>query len=193
MKVLLTGFEPFGNLTTNASWEAVKRVSERLGESIEVDKLLLPVEYGRAAERCLARIAEITPDAVLSVGVATSRKAMTPEYLAINVRNSRSSDNAGKVCLGEPVIDEGESVLYTNFPYAEMLASLASVGAAVEASFDAGTYVCNELFYRVMYHIRFAEKKPLGGFLHIPPESVIDSGTVAKAIEAFLLMLDARG
>ena len=62
MNILLTGFEPFGGSTVNASWEAVQRVDG-------VRRVLLPVSFARAG----AMIREIVasgPDAVLCVGEA---------------------------------------------------------------------------------------------------------------------------
>ena len=53
MKALITGFEPFGKLKQNASWEAVKLISERPGKNIQVKKLLLPLEYERCADLLL--------------------------------------------------------------------------------------------------------------------------------------------
>jgi len=193
MKILLTGFEPFNGMPTNASWEAVKLVNERLADGIVLEKLRLPVEYGRAADLCIEAIGRQDFDAVLSVGVASGRRVLTPEYLAINVKDAKIPDNAGVLMRNESIIDEGESALYTNLPYAETLEAILSTGLSAEASFDAGTFVCNDLFYRILHHIQDSEKHTYCGFLHVPPESVIPSERVAWAIEAILLMLTARG
>lgn len=192
MKILLTGFEPFNGMPTNASWEAVKLVNERFADGIALEKLLLPVEYGKAADLCIEAIGRQDFDAVLSVGVASGRRVLTPEYLAINVKDARIPDNAGVLMRNESIIDEGESVLYTNLPYAETVAAILSTGLSAEASFDAGTFVCNDLFYRVLHHIHDTEKTAYCGFLHVPPESVVPSERVARAIEAILLMLKEK-
>lgn len=190
MKVLLTAFEPFGNHTKNASWEAVKLVENTLKEGSEIEKLLLPVEYDRAADIAIEKLEASSPDVVLSVGLAASRKCLSLEYLAINVKDAEMPDNAGKRVTSERIIDEGESVLYTNFPYSHAIAAMLSTGVPCEASFSAGTYVCNDLYYRLLYHIRYAESKTLCGFLHIPPEGTLDSCRVARAIEALLSELE---
>lgn len=193
MNVLLTGFEPFGKLTANASWEAVKLVEERPGKNVTVHKLVLPVEYERAAELCIDAIKRLRVDAVLSVGVATRRRSLTPEYVAVNINDSTTPDNAGRTVICERIVDEGESALYTNIPYADMLNAILSAGVPAEASFDAGTFVCNDLFYRVMHDIRYNERKIYGGFLHVPPEQEVASREVARAIGAVLLMLADKG
>lgn len=189
MKVLITGFEPFGKLKQNASWEAVKLVSERPGKNIQVKKLLLPVEYERCADLLLDAVAHQVPDVVLCVGVATKRGTLTPEYVAVNVKDSPSPDNSGKVSVFEKIIDEGDSALYTNLPITDVLDAIHSAGVPAAPSFDAGTYVCNNLFYRLMYDIKYGCRKIYGGFLHVPPESEVSARDAAHAIEAVLLML----
>ena len=193
MKILLSGFEPFGKLLTNASWEAIKLVADRPGKNIAVHKMILPVEYERCADLLLDTVQRLRPDAVLCVGVAAKRRSLTPEYLAINVKDSTSPDNAGRVCLYDKIVDEGDAVLYTNLPLAETVNAILSAGVPCEASFDAGTYVCNNLFYRLMYDIKYSARKLYGGFLHFPPESEVSSKDTARAIEAVLLMLADKG
>ena len=189
MKILLTGFEPFDDMTVNASWEAVKRVSCSFSDDISIEKLLLPVEYSKAADCCIEAIERFSPDAVIAVGLAAKRKALTLEYLAMNVMDSKMPDNAGKTMCNESIIDEGESVLYTNMPYVAAVSAILSLGLPAEVSFDAGTFVCNALFYRLLHYIQYSERKIYGGFLHVPPETVIESEKVAKAIETVLSVL----
>ena len=48
MKVLVTGFEPFGGEQRNPSAEIVESLPDRLGEA-EIIKLILPVVKGKAS------------------------------------------------------------------------------------------------------------------------------------------------
>ncbi len=192
MKVLVTGFEPFGKLTVNPSWEAVKLLSERPGKNIMLRKLLLPVEYEHSADILLETASQFRPDVILCTGVAVKRNAVTPEYVAVNMKDSSTPDNAGKVCIYEKIVDEGDSALYTNLPLTEALDAIHAAGVPASPSFDAGTYVCNNLFYRLMYDIKYGAKKIYGGFVHLPPESAVSARDAARAIEAVLLMLADR-
>ena len=50
--LLITGFEPFGAEDRNPSWEAVNALPACIGDRT-LTKLLLPVEFGHAAELAL--------------------------------------------------------------------------------------------------------------------------------------------
>ena len=102
MKILVTGFEPFGPDAVNAAWEAVSRLPEVIGGA-EILKRQLPVEYEAGPARLKALIGELAPDAVLSVGQAAGRAALTPELVGINWKDASLPDNAGVLCQGEPI------------------------------------------------------------------------------------------
>lgn len=189
MKAIVTGFEPFGKLAVNPSWEAVKLMADRPGKCIAVHKMLLPVEYDRCAELLWDAVCRFSPDVVLCTGVAQRRSSVTPEYVAVNVKDSTTPDNSGKVSIFEKIIDEGESALYTNLPITDLLDAIHAAGVPAAPSFDAGTYVCNNLFYHLMHRIRYSGRKLYGGFLHLPPENTVSSRDAARALEAALLML----
>ena len=189
MKALITGFEPFGNLEINPSWEAVKLVSEHLDKGVEVTKMLLPVEYGRAPKMLLNAMEKEHYDVVICTGVAVSRSAVMPEYVAVNVMDSAQPDNSGRVCLYEKIEEEGDAVLYTNLPLTGMLDAIHAAGVPCAPSFDAGTYVCNALFYNLMHTIKYGKMSTYGGFVHLPPESAVKSCDAAKALEAILLAM----
>ena len=93
MKLLITGFEPFGGDNINPSWEAVKRLPERIGEW-ELVKLELPTVYGKAYDKAMAEAEKIHPDAILSVGLAGSRDGITIEVVGINLHEARIHDGS---------------------------------------------------------------------------------------------------
>ena len=67
MKILVTGFAPFGGERINPSWEAVRRLPDRIGEAA-LFKREIPTEFDASATALRAAIAELRPDAVLCVG-----------------------------------------------------------------------------------------------------------------------------
>ena len=88
MKVLLTGFDPFGGESVNPALEAVKLVADRLGD-IEIVKLEVPTVFYKSIETVDAKIAEVKRDVVLCIGQAGGRFDITPERVAINVNDAR--------------------------------------------------------------------------------------------------------
>ena len=165
--VLITCFEPFGGREVNMSREAVLALPEEAGGR-KLRKLCLPVVFGRAAERAAAEAERLGACAVLCVGEAGGRKALTPELAAQNIRNARIPDNRGQRPLDEPVVPGGENVLFSTLPADRLAEAVAAAGLPGEVSSSAGTYVCNDLFYGLLH--RFMDTGIRCGFIHVPAE-----------------------
>lgn len=164
-KVLITGFEPFGQDTVNASWEAVSRLEGRVGDW-EVEKLLVPTVFGVAAEKVLEAARELQPDVILCVGQAGGRAMVTLEMVAINLRDASIEDNAGKKPRDEPVAPGGPVAYFASVPVRKIVESVKGGGISCGISYSAGAYVCNDLFYSLRHHF---EGSGTGvGFIHVP-------------------------
>ena len=163
--ILVTGFDPFGGETINPAWEAVKRLPDEIG-TYRLVKLQVPTIFGEAGRIALEKAAEIQPDAVLCVGQAGGRSAVTPEMIAINLRHARMPDNAGHRPQDEPVIPDGPDGLFATLPVRAMAERIAAAGIPASVSYSAGTFVCNDLMYAVLHH--FAGTGVHAGFVHVP-------------------------
>ena len=131
-KILITGFEPFGGHTRNASWEAVQGLPDCLGE-IAVFKKQLPVEYDRVANCLKQLLEEIKPDAVICVGQAAGRSTITPEKIAINWKSGKISDNAGVKYRGTPIC-EGPDAYFSSLPVEMIVSNLQNAGIPAAVS-----------------------------------------------------------
>lgn len=163
--LLITGFDPFGGETVNPSREAIKLLPDTVG-GYRLHKLEIPVEFGRGAEIAIRAAEELSPDAILCVGLAGGRQAMTPEVLAVNIRDAGSPDNAGYKPSFEPVVPGGREAYFTTLPAREMTAAISAAGLPASLSFSAGVYVCNDLLYSLLH--RFAGTEVRVGFIHVP-------------------------
>ncbi len=164
-KILITGFEPFGQDTVNASWEAVSRLEDRIGGN-EVTKLLIPTVFGVAAEKVLEAARELQPDAIVCVGQAGGRTMVTPEVVAINLRDASIEDNAGRKPWDEPVAPGGPAAYFASIPVRKIVDKVKEAGISCGLSYSAGAYVCNDLFYALRHHY---EGSGTGvGFIHVP-------------------------
>ena len=92
MKILVTGFDPFGGEAINPAWEAVSRLPKEI-EGAEIVTVQIPTVFGDSAKRLFEAVEEHQPDAVVCVGQAGGRFGITPERVAINVDDARIADN----------------------------------------------------------------------------------------------------
>ena len=60
MKVLITGFDPFGGESINPALEAVKMIPENI-EGAQVIKLEIPTVFRKSLEKIEEKIEEINP------------------------------------------------------------------------------------------------------------------------------------
>lgn len=104
MKVLVTGFEPFGGEEINPSWEAVKELPDEI-EGVDIIKFQLPVTFNGVREMLPRLIVRERPDAVILTGQAGGRPNITVERVAINVMDSTMPDNEGYKPEDEPVFE----------------------------------------------------------------------------------------
>ena len=174
MRILLTGFEPFGGETINPSWQAVQSVAGR-GCFADVHTVLLPTEYYRSVSVAVAAIDDLSPDIVLSVGQAGGRTAVSFERVAVNIVDSDVPDNAGNVfhtvnCFG------GKDQLFSTLPLDEMVEKVRRNGLPAYVSENAGRFVCNHVFYGILKHIAERGLNVKAGFCHVPyiPEQTTD-------------------
>ena len=186
-RLLITSFEPFGGDTLNASAEAAGLVPEVIG-GWSLVKRELPVVFGLAGERCLALVEALAPDAVLLLGQAAGRSAVTPELAARNYRWARIPDNAGRSPRGEAVVPGGEDALFATLPVGVMTAAIRGVGLPAALSCAAGYYVCNDLYYTVLHRLRGTPIR--AGFVHVPGSATLPAAEAARAVAAAIGALD---
>ena len=163
--LLITGFEPFQQEPINPSWEAVAALPSDIGPW-HLEKLRLPTVFGQAAELALARAAVLKPQAILSLGQAGGREAVTPEVVAVNLQDARIPDNAGNQPQGEPIVPAGWDGYFTTLPVRSLAQQAAEKGFPCRLSYSAGTYVCNDVFYRLLHHYKPTETRV--GLIHVP-------------------------
>ena len=164
-KLLITGFEPFGGETVNPSWEAVSRLPNQIN-GYTLTKLLISVEFGKAANVVLRKAEEISPDVILCIGQAGGRGAITPELVAINLRYAKISDNAGLQPKDEPIVSGGACAYFSTLPARKIAEAINNAGIASQVSYSAGAYVCNDLLYSLLTHFEGTQTRV--GFIHIP-------------------------
>ncbi|NPC57023.1 pyroglutamyl-peptidase I [Caenimonas soli] len=168
--VLVTGFDPFGGSSVNPSWMAVQALHGRQVGGHRIVGAQLPTVFGHSLEVLRDLLLRHRPELVICTGQAGGRAALSFERVAINVNDARIPDNAGEQPVDTPVVAGGPAAYFTNLPIKAMLATLLAEGINAEVSQTAGTFVCNHVFYGLMYEL--ATRKELkytrGGLVHVP-------------------------
>lgn len=167
MKVLVTGFQPFGGEEKNPSYEAVKLLPDKILGS-DIIKLEVPVVFRQAGEIVASKAREVKPDIILCIGQAGGRSSITPERVGINVNDGTTADNSGYVPIGEAIIEDGPDAYFTNLPIKAMVQKMIDHDIPATISNTAGTYVCNNLMYSVMHLVHTELIGVRAGFIHVP-------------------------
>lgn len=111
MRILFTGFDPFGGEKINPAGEAVKMMKNEI-QGAEILKLEVPTVFGKAGEVLKKAVEQYRPDAVVCVGQAGGRAAITPEMITVNIMDARIPDNAGNKPCHELIIKEGREAYF---------------------------------------------------------------------------------
>lgn len=177
MRVLLSGFAPFGEEHVNPSWEAVRRLDGiQVANDVTLFATRLPVVYREAIKRLISSMQVIRPDVTIAVGQAGGRMQITPERVAINVSDAPLPDNAGQVLTDEAIVSNGPVAYWSTLPIREIIRAIKELGIPAGLSNTAGTFVCNQVFYGLMNELSHSERVEIGGFIHVPyiPEQTLD-------------------
>lgn len=182
-KLLITGFDCFNSQAVNPSWEAVKRLPDTISE-YEIHKLQLPTVYGKAAQLLLDKARQLQPHAVISVGLAGGRDAVTPERIAVNIRAARIPDNAGVLLDGDRIDPQGPAAYFSTLPVEAMRDAIRGKQIPAAVSNTAGSFVCNDVFYSLLHHYSGTEVRC--GFIHVPqlPEQGQPSLPLEQIVDA---------
>ena len=164
-KLLITGFDPFGGESVNPSWEAVKLLPETIG-SWHLTKLEIPTVFDKAYTQVLEMARQIQPDAILSVGQAGGRSAITPEVVGINLREASIADNAGNLATGQSIRENGPAAYFATVPVRAMVENIRKNQLPASLSYSAGAFVCNDVLYSLLHH--FSGSAVQVGFIHVP-------------------------
>lgn len=208
MKILVTGFAPFGQETLNPSWEAVQMLPDEIAGA-KLYKRELPVSFAGARYALEEAIEELHPDVVLSVGQAGGRSCVTVEQTAVNLADARIPDNDGAQPRGVSLCPDAPDAYFATIPVAEAVEAVRKAGLPCHVSYTAGTYVCNAVMYHALHaagrgpspecaeHADVCGKVPqfCAGFVHVPyiPGQVIDksAGTPSMALTDIAASLKA--
>ncbi len=188
MKILVTGFDPFGGEPINPAIETVKRLPDVIAGA-EIVKLEIPTICHKSLQVIEEAIEKYDPDVILSIGQAGGRPDITVERIGINVDDCRIPDNAGNQFIDEPVYPDGPAAYFVTVPIKSMVQKIKSRGIPASVSNTAGTFVCNHVTYGVCHLTATRYPGKRSGFIHIPflPQQVIDKKNMPSMSQELLV------
>jgi pyroglutamyl-peptidase len=166
---LLTGFQPFGGAKDNPSWEMLKPLSGQTIAGYQIETVELPVLYDEMAKPLVKAIAQHQPRIVICFGQGGNH--IQVERIARNgYHPANYPDNKQRRPPREQIAPDGAAEIPTRLPVDAIVTALNGASLTAAASNDAGGYLCNECFYRLMAHADTPGAKGIvtRGFIHVP-------------------------
>lgn len=191
MKILVSGFDPFGGEKINPAIESVKRLPDEIAGA-EIIKLEIPTVIGKSLKKLEEKIDEVKPDVVLSIGQAGGRQDITVERVGINMDDCRIPDNEGNQPIDEPVVEGGPDAYLLTLPTKAMVEKIKEGNIPASISNTAGTFICNHVAYGMAHLAATKYPNMRTGFIHIPflPEQVLDKkGTASMSLDTIVKAL----
>lgn len=175
MKILVSGFDPFGGEKINPAIESVKLLPDEI-KGAKIIKLEIPT-VARKSLKKLEEVIEIEkPDVVINVGQAGGRTDITVERVGINMDDFRIKDNEGNQPIDEKIAKDGPDAYLVTIPIKAMVQKMIENKIPASVSNTAGTFVCNHVCYGMAHLASTKYPNMRTGFIHIPflPEQVVD-------------------
>jgi pyroglutamyl-peptidase len=166
--ILITGFEPFGGETVNASWEAAKKLEGWRHDDFVAVARLLPCVYDSSVTRLIHEIEAIQPEALLMTGQAARRAAVGVERFARNLDDAAAADNDGVLRKAMTISDGAPSRLEATAPVGHIARAIQGVGIEARISTDAGGFVCNHLYFGALQYLGGQGSAIPAVFVHLP-------------------------
>lgn len=182
MRILLTGFEPFGGEPINSSQEAVKAVASDEFGDIEVVSRLLPVSFKRSGITICELIDETEPDVVMMLGQSRKSDCIKIERVAVNLMDAKKPDNDGYTPDEESIISDGPSAYFSSISLKHLRNQLDENGIPAKVSNSAGLYVCNTAYFNALHHISILGKEIKAVFVHLP--KISEQWPLSKLLKA---------
>jgi len=180
MTLVVTGFGPFGEHSTNASWEAVRLLPEMCQDfEIPVRVEEIPVEYSWVQKQPDSRWRDAS--FTVHVGVSGRDSVVTLECGAHNTGYCKP-DVVSCSPEGECCVQGAEVEASTCLNMEEMLEQVSKngeeAGLQFQLSKDAGRYLCDFVYYRALHS---SSGRAL--FIHVPPlDKPYKANQLAEAI-----------
>ena len=170
-KILLTGFEPYGNTPINPAEQVAARLDGQSVETMAITSLIVPNTFFKCIEAVKRAIRQVQPESVLMLGEFPGRAMVTVERIAQNLNDGARYgllDNEGNDMRNRLTAPDGPAAYYSTLPIRAMVKSMRAEGIPSDISDTPGTFCCNHLMYGVLHHLATEALPIRAGWIHLP-------------------------
>ncbi|MBW3088934.1 pyroglutamyl-peptidase I [Bifidobacterium sp. 82T24] len=193
--VVISGFDHYDGIEVNPSAEVARTLSSHGiddmpdGTSATVTSVLLPLSFQNAWPTLRETIDAVHPDIVIATGLKTRSHSVALERCATNLIDASRPDVDNVQPRRTPINPEGSAAYWTRLPLRAILHDFTKRNIPATLSSDAGTFVCNSLFYQLL-DWNAAQTNTLAGFMSFP--KVGDGGKYGSGLSLDQMILAAQ-
>ena len=170
--VVICGFDHYDDVSVNPSYEVPKALAERGTDGLDdveltINAVSLPVSFTKAWPALRETIEATQPNIVIATGLKHAARGVMLERCATNLMDTATPDVDNVTPKRAPIDPQGPAAYWTRLPLRSILKDFTRDGIPSTLSSDAGTFVCNSLFYNLL-NWASTQEKVLAGFVSFP-------------------------
>lgn len=172
LSVVISGFDHYEDVRINPSYEVPKALAEKGVDGLDdveltISAVSLPVSFAKAWPTLRGTIEAAHPDIVIATGLKHTARGVMLERCATNLMDAVKPDVDNVAPRRAPIDPNGPAAYWTRLPLRSILADFTRDGIPATLSSDAGTFVCNSLFYNLL-NWASTQERVLAGFVSFP-------------------------
>lgn len=190
MKILVTGFDPFGSLKSNISGELATNIDGNSFLDTKIVGRVLRTSFESVSQDLPRILTSISPTLVVMLGLDASGSNVKLETQAHNTVQSFIPDNDGALVSDLHIQADGPAVISTIVDTSFVKNYLHRNNISCSISTNAGTFVCNYAYYLALYELTLNKNIPVI-FTHIPTSIENADSVVLNLIKALCVAGEA--
>lgn len=183
INIVISGFTPYDGIDVNPAVLVPAAIARQWADpaqsqaisddllqdiGIGVTHVTLPVSFANAWPTLLESIKRVKPDIVIATGLKRTSRGILLERCATNLMDAARPDADNVIPPRRPINPEGPAAYWTRLPLRSILRDFAKHEIPATLSSDAGTFVCNSLFYHLLDWSAAQDRRILSGFVSLP-------------------------
>ena len=163
LSVVISGFDHYEDVRINPSYEVPKVLAAKGVDGLDdveltISAVSLPVSFAKAWPTLRETIEATHPNIVIATGLKHAARGVMLERCATNLMDAARPDVDNVTPRRAPIDPDGPAAYWTRLPLRSILADFTRDGIPATLSSDAGTFVCNSLFYNLLNSASGQEK-----------------------------------